>query len=87
MSRVAAGIPGAVFLIPSATFNYGEWDSDIKRFLVGGPDAAIGQRDLTAVVFTDVVGSTQPVPRVGDAAWRDTLALLDAFVKREGVVL
>ena len=82
--EVAAGIPGAVFLIrPSATFNYGEWDSDIKRFLVGGPDEAIGQRDLAAVVFTDVVGSTEHAARVGDAAWRDTLALLDAFVERE----
>ena len=64
-------------------FNWGEWDSDVKRFITGADDDAGGQRDLAAVVFTDVVGSTEHAARVGDAAWRETLAVLDAFVERE----
>ena len=82
--EVAAGIPDAAYLVrPSALFNWGEWDTDIKHFITGTNDDSGGQRDLAAVVFTDVVASTEHVARVGDAAWRETLAVLDTFVERE----
>jgi len=82
--RVAAAVPGAVFLErPSATFNWGEWEADIKRFVTGQDGDAEGYRDLATVVFTDIVGSTEHAARVGDAAWRNTLGYLDAFVKHQ----
>ena len=82
--EVARGIPDAVYLVrPSSLFNWGEWDTDIKHFITGVHDDARGQRDLAAVVFTDVVASTEHAARVGDAAWRETIALLDSFVERE----
>jgi len=81
---VAAGIPGAVYLSrPSSTFNWGEWDSDIKRFVTGGEEDAEGYRDLAALLFTDVVGSTEHAAGLGDLRWRETLDYLDAFVQRE----
>ena len=80
---VAAGIPQAEYLLrPSSFFNWGEWGRDIERFITGSVEAEAGHRDLTAVMFTDVVGSTNMASRVGDAAWRDTLGHLDAFVSR-----
>ncbi|HTE64979.1 MAG TPA: adenylate/guanylate cyclase domain-containing protein [Candidatus Binatia bacterium] len=36
--------------------------------------AAVGDRILPTVLFTDIVGSTATLERVGDAAWRELLA-------------
>ena len=38
---------------------------------------------LAAVVFTDIVGSTDHAVRIGDRAWRDLLARHHALVRRE----
>ena len=82
--EVAAAIPGAAFVVrPSELFNWGEWDADLKRFITGDPSATIGQRELAAVLFTDVVGSSQHASHVGDSVWREKLALLDALVATE----
>ena len=82
--QVASAIPGAVYVSrPSALFNWGEWDADIKRFVTGDDGDANGYRDLAAVLFTDIVGSTEHAARVGDAAWREKLGYLDALVKHE----
>lgn len=81
---VASGIPGSTYVVrPSSLFNWGQWDVEVKRFITGVDDDAGGLRDLAAVVFTDVVASTQHAARVGDAAWRETLDVLDAFVEAE----
>lgn len=80
---VAAAIPGAEYLLrPSSFFNWGEWGRDIERFITGSVEVEGGHRDLTAVMFTDVVDSTTMASEVGDAAWRETLGHLDAFVSR-----
>ena len=82
--EVARGIPGCLYFTrPSASFNWGEWDADIKRFVTGSDSDVGGQRELTALLFSDVVGSTDHAARVGDAMWRRTLDFLDAFVQRQ----
>jgi class 3 adenylate cyclase len=82
--ETASEIPGARYLVrPSSLFNWGEWDSDVKHFITGDAEGLSGQRDLAAVLFTDVVGSTEHAARIGDTAWRETIALLDAFVERQ----
>lgn len=84
VQEVAAAIPDAVFVArPSELFNWGEWDADLKRFITGDPTATIGRRDLAAILFTDVVSSTQHASQLGDSLWREKLALLDALVASE----
>jgi len=81
---VAAVIPGATFAVRQSTlFNWGEWDADLKRFITGDDTATVGQRELAAILFTDLVASTAHAAQVGDALWREKLALLDAFVVAE----
>jgi class 3 adenylate cyclase len=41
------------------------------------------RRVLVAVLFTDIVGSTELAARLGDRAWRDLLARHHALVRRE----
>lgn len=82
--EVAAGIPGAIYVVrPSALFNWGEWDLDIKRFITGCNEEAAGWRDLAAIMFSDIVGSTDRAARMGDTQWRETLALFDLLVEAE----
>lgn len=80
---VASRIPGATFLLrPSSFFNWGDWGSDIHEFITGSRPASATTRDLAAVMFTDIVGSTTTASDRGDALWRDTLAILDQMVAR-----
>jgi class 3 adenylate cyclase len=82
--EVAVGLPNATFLArPSTLFNWGDWQEDLRLFITGGGDADAGYRDLAAVVFVDVVGSTEQASRMGDAKWQELLGFLDAFVERE----
>ena len=84
--EVASRIPGAAHVLrPSSLFNWGDWDTDIKRFLTGDDGDSLGQRDLATVVFTDIVGSTARAARLGDAVWRKTIASVDGFVEQEVV--
>ena len=84
VEQVASAIPRAAYISrPSSLFNWGEWDSDLKRFITGDPTATLGRRELAAILFTDVVGSTVHAAQIGDAKWREQLALLDAFVAAE----
>ena len=81
---VAGGIPGAIHISrPSVAFNWGDWDADLKHFITGADEDLGGRRDLAAVVFTDIVGSTEYAAAVGDSRWRETLGYLDTFVERE----
>lgn len=84
VEEIANGIPDAVFVVrPSELFNWGEWDADLKRFITGDPTATIGRRDLAAILFTDVVDSTEHAARLGDSLWREKLTLLDTLVATE----
>ena len=81
--RVATAIPEASYLArPSSFFNWGEWGRDIQEFLTGSSEALGGHRDLTTVVFSDVVDSTAMAASTGDDAWRETLGQLDGVVDR-----
>jgi class 3 adenylate cyclase len=48
--------------------------AEISRFVTGGHQLPSPERDLRAVVFTDLVGSTERVTMLGDVRWK---ALLD----------
>jgi hypothetical protein len=37
------------------------------------PEPETGERVLATVLFTDIVGSTEVVERIGDRAWRELL--------------
>lgn len=55
---------------------------EVEEFLTGvrhGPPPA---RRLAAILFTDIVGSTEAAARLGDRAWRDLLARHDAMIER-----
>ncbi len=55
---------------------------EIEEF-VTGVRAFRGERVLTTVVFTDIVGSTQRAAALGDGRWRDLLDNHDTVVRHE----
>ena len=65
---------------------FGDSDSvieEIEEFLTGMRHVAASDRVLATVLFTDIVGSTQELARVGDRAWRQRLDQHDAAVRRQ----
>ena len=42
-----------------------------------------GERILATVLFTDIVDSTSTLERMGDAAWRDVLAIHDRLLRED----
>lgn len=76
---VADTIPGARFLplegADTAIF-CGDVDpilAEIRGFITGTHEAPGSDRMLAAVLFTDIVGSTEVAVRLGDSTWRDVL--------------
>ena len=57
-----------------------EWSG--MRALVGSL-GEFGDRVLAALLFTDLVQSTETLVRVGDISWRETLAAYDRAVRSE----
>ncbi len=56
---------------------------EIERFITGeATTSGSSDRQLAAVLFTDIVGSTESVSSVGDGAWRGTLDAHDRTVNR-----
>ncbi|MGH7893861.1 MAG: adenylate/guanylate cyclase domain-containing protein [Candidatus Binatia bacterium] len=55
--------------------------SEWETFITGGRPRAVHERELTTVLFTDIVGSTQKVVQLGDERWRDVLEDVDACVR------
>jgi class 3 adenylate cyclase len=45
----------------------------VEEFLTGAPAGNATNRQLTSLLFTDLVDSTGQLSRVGDRAWRDVL--------------
>jgi class 3 adenylate cyclase len=56
---------------------------EIEEFLTGSRTAIEPDRVLATVLFTDIVGSTQHLQRLGDRGWRDLLASYEAASRRE----
>ncbi len=52
-----------------------------RRYFGQAPEAA-AERTLATILFTDIVGSTQLIARIGDHAWHDRLAEYHAMVRR-----
>jgi pimeloyl-ACP methyl ester carboxylesterase len=56
---------------------------EIREFVTGVRVAAEPDRVLATVMFTDVVGSTEQVSRLGDRRWRELLDQHDAAVRQQ----
>ena len=53
----------------------------IDTFLTGLSVVVAPDRALTAILFTDIVGSTERASAIGDQAWRNLLATHDALAR------
>lgn len=75
--EVAALIPGARFIEYPGEDAYPWADppglADIEEFLTGRRSTPRIDRVLATVLFTDIVGSTEQLSKVGDAQWRRQL--------------
>jgi len=54
----------------------------VEEFVTGVPPAAVPDRMLMTVLFTDIIGSTEAAAAMGDDAWRRTLDRHDEIVRR-----
>jgi class 3 adenylate cyclase len=83
--EVASLIPGARFIEYPGEDAYVWHDppgmSDIEEFLTGRRSAPASDRVLATVLFTDIVGSTEQLSRVGDKRWRTQLEDHDRIVR------
>jgi class 3 adenylate cyclase len=85
---VAARIPGSrtirvsgddyleIFLSPEVV-------DEVERFVAGEEAPEVPDSVLAAIMFTDLVGSTERAAELGDRAWRDLLAQHHAQIRRE----
>ena len=86
---LAARIPGARFVeLPGLDHLPWVGDQDamldeVQEFLTGVRPARDVDRVLATVMFTDIVGSTDHLARLGDKAWHDLLARHHAMVRHE----
>src|ERR1700731_3813811 len=84
---LAARIPGAKFLeLPGPDHlpwvgDQAEVTDEIEEFLTGIRPAPQPDRMLATVLFTDIVGSTEPAAALADKAWRDVLERHHASVR------
>jgi class 3 adenylate cyclase len=85
---VADEIPNATFVQVPGPDTYpvsGDVDpliAEIASFVTGAPSDLAPQRIVAAVLFTDLVGSTQRAVDVGDEQWRRLLDVHDEAVQR-----
>jgi class 3 adenylate cyclase len=56
---------------------------EIEAFVTGTRPMPRADRVLAAVLFTDIVGSTERAARMGDQAWKDLLSRHHAVVRQE----
>ena len=85
---IAGRIPGARFVELPGDVHVPWADMDtmldeMEEFLTGARPVPVGSRILATLLFTDIVGSTQMVQRLGDRAWADLLAEHHAAVRLE----
>ena len=86
---VAGKIPGArlaEFPGKDHLFYVGDGADDIsdtiEEFLTGSRSAAVADRILATVLFTDIVGSTEKAAQLGDQRWRHLLDDHHAMIRR-----
>ena len=83
---LAERIPGAV-LIESPVESFWGFDpavrQDIREFISGIVAEVPFERELLALLFTDIVSSTERLFAVGDAEWREVIEDHDAYVRSE----
>jgi class 3 adenylate cyclase len=60
-----------------------EMMAEISEFLTGSRAASHADRSLAAVLFVDLVGSTELAAELGDTRWRDTLGAFRIAVRHE----
>jgi len=82
--------PGDVFEIPPGHDKWVVGDAAWETIDWGGSGRAMVEalgedrdRSLATVVFTDIVGSTERLRELGDAAWRDHLASHNARLREQ----
>ncbi len=80
---LAAAMPNARFLeLPPGP--HAQLDdvlaAEVVKFACGKPADDLGERVLSTVLFTDIVGSTEQVSAQGDAHWRQQLDAHDKLV-------
>ena len=86
---LARHIPGARYVELEGTdslFSVGDSEAvlgEIEEFLTGARQTREPDRVLAAVLFTDIVGSTQRAAELGDSEWRSLLERHDRLVMRE----
>jgi class 3 adenylate cyclase len=88
VSEVATEIPGAMFVeIPGEDLYpiAGDVDAlvaEVAQFVTGAPTGLAPQRLVTAVLFTDLVASTERAVEAGDEQWQNLLDVHDQAVRR-----
>ncbi len=86
--RVGEMVEGSTFILlegeDRATFAGRQDDlvDAIRDFVGAEPGTAPSHTLLRAVLFTDIVGSTQHLARIGDQAWRELIVLHDDRSRR-----
>jgi len=85
---MAERIPGARFVELPGDVHVPWVDMDsmldeVEEFLTGARPTPTTSRVLATILFTDIVGSTDRVAAVGDAAWASLLERHHATVRRE----
>jgi pimeloyl-ACP methyl ester carboxylesterase len=86
---LAKHIPGSRYVeVEGHGHAYWSGDSEqllgeIQEFLTGAPATVDIDRVLATVMFTDIVGSTELLARLGDSRWTEVLAEHRLFVRRE----
>lgn len=85
---IAARIPGAQFVELEGDDHFPIVDTDqvldeVEGFLTGSRPAPPSHRVLTTILCTDLVGSTERVQDLGDAAWASLLDRHDEAVRAE----
>jgi class 3 adenylate cyclase len=88
VSEVAAEIAGARFVeVPGADLYpiAGDVDAlvaEVAQFVTGSPTGLAPQRLVTAVLFTDLVASTERAVEAGDEQWQNLLDIHDQAVRQ-----
>lgn len=86
---MAGRIPNAVFKTFPGTAHHimrGDMDAvlvELRAFLSGGTESRLSERRLAAILFIDVVSSTDHVARDGDHAWGQVLRAYYTIVRKE----
>src|SRR5439155_11640218 len=66
-------------LIAAAAFSFGPLQRRVRPII----DRLLPSRSLLALLFTDIVGSTEAIVELGDEQWRSLLARYRAAVRQE----